>query len=289
MERKIYNFHSKNKSSSLNILITGASGFIGKNLIPILLKKNNITVIVRNKKKIEYQDWYKKVVILETDISRKKIFSNKSYDVLIHLAWENLNNHNSIKHLKNLKKHKNFIETALKNNIKRFIVAGTCQEYGLREGKLNERMKVSPTTPYSKSKNELRKFIFSKKNKYNITIQWLRIFYIYGRYQSKNTLFGQIDETIKKRKKIFNMSSGQQIRDYLPIKNLCIIIKLLVDNPKVTGIINGCSGKKLKLINIINKYIGNTKINLNKNYYKKPKHEPINFWGCCKKLNKLFK
>ena len=123
----------------------------------------------------------------------------------------------------------------------------------------------------------------------HINLNWLRIFYIYGRYQSKNTLFGQIDETIKKRKKIFNMSSGQQIRDYLPIKNLCIIIKLLVDNPKVTGIINGCSGKKLKLINIINKYIGNTKIYLNKNYYKKPKHEPINFWGCCKKLNKLFK
>ena len=60
MERKIYNLHSKNKSSSLNILITGASGFIGKNLIPILLKKNNITVIVRNKKKMNIKIGIKK-------------------------------------------------------------------------------------------------------------------------------------------------------------------------------------------------------------------------------------
>ena len=51
MGRKVCYFYPKNKSAKLKILITGASGFIGKNLIPFLLNNNQITVIVRNKKK----------------------------------------------------------------------------------------------------------------------------------------------------------------------------------------------------------------------------------------------
>ena len=62
---------------------------------------------------------------------------------------------NDKKHLQNLKKHKQFIENALKNNVKRFIFAGTCQEYGKINGKLDENMKIKPSTSYSRSKNEL--------------------------------------------------------------------------------------------------------------------------------------
>tara|TARA_B100000787_G_C16194793_1_gene299968 strand:- start:1273 stop:2106 length:834 start_codon:yes stop_codon:yes gene_type:complete len=274
----------------LKILITGASGFIGKNLVSKLLKKKNqITVIVRNKKKIKDQEWYNRVEVFEGDIFKKKnIFFNKHYDVLIHLAWDKLDNFNSIKHHQNLEKHKRFIESALKNKIKRFIFAGTCQEYGQINGKLNENMKIKPSTSYSKSKNELRKFIFSKKKDFNITIQWIRIFYLYGKYQSKDTLFGLLDEAIKRKKKIFNMSSGEQIRDYLDIKNLCKIFSLLLYNSKVNGVVNGCSGKKIKLIDLVKKYIGKNKIILNRGYYKIPKYEQMYFWGCCKKLNKLF-
>lgn len=290
MAWKICNIHSKSKSSSLKILISGASGFIGKNLISKLLKKNNeITVIVRSKKKIKKQDWFNKVNVIEGDIFKKRdFFLRKNYNVLIHLAWDNLDNFNDKKHLQNLKKHKRFIENALKNNVKRFIFAGTCQEYGKINGKLDENIKIKPSTSYSRSKNELRKFIFTKKKDYNITVQWLRIFYLYGKYQNKDTIFGQLDEAIKKREKTFNMSSGEQIRDYLNVKELCNIFSLLLEKPKIDGVINCCSGKKLKLISLVKKYIGKNKIKINRGYYKIPKYEQMHFWGCCKKLNQLF-
>ena len=290
MAWEICNIHSKSKGSSLKILITGASGFIGKNLISKLLKKNNeISVIARSKKIIKNQDWYNKVNVVEGDIFIKNnFFFKKNYNVLIHLAWDNLDDVNDKKHLQNLKKHKQFIENALKNNVKRFIFAGTCLEYGKINGKLDENMKIKPSTSYSRSKNELRKFIFAKKKDYNITIQWLRIFYLYGKYQNEDTIFGQLDEAIKKKKKTFNMSSGEQIRDYLHIKELCNIFYLLLKKPKINGVINGCSGKKLKLISLVKKYIGKNKIKLNRGYYKIPKYEQMHFWGCCKKLNKLF-
>ena len=89
-------FYPKNKSSKLKILITGASGFIGKNLISFLLNNNQITVIIRNKKKIIDQPWYKKVEIIQGDIFNKNLnIFYKDYDILIHLAWSNLNDYNS--------------------------------------------------------------------------------------------------------------------------------------------------------------------------------------------------
>jgi|MDSV01.1.fsa_nt_gb dTDP-6-deoxy-L-talose 4-dehydrogenase (NAD+) len=283
-------FYPKNKSSKLKILITGASGFIGKNLISFLLNNNQITVIIRNKKKIIDQPWYKKVEIIQGDIFNKNLnIFYKDYDILIHLAWSNLNDYNHIDHYKNLKKHKKFIKNAVKNNIKRFIISGTCQEYGFRSGELSERMKAQPTTIYSKAKNELREYVSLLKKNNQIKIQWIRIFYLYGKFQNKKTLFGQLDQAIKNKNKIFNMSSGQQIRDYLSINELCKLINVLVNNPNLVGIVNCCSGKKLKLIQIIKKYLGRKKIFLNKGYYNIPSYEPLNFWGSRKKIDRIIK
>ncbi len=290
MGRKVCYFYPKNKSSKLKILITGASGFIGKNLISFLLDGNQITTVVRNKKKIKDQSWYKKVEIIQGDIFDKRFnIFDKNYDILIHLAWDNLDDYNHINHNKNLKKHKKFLKEAVKKNIKRFIISGTCQEYGFRSGELNEKMKTQPTTIYSKAKNELREYISLLKKNNKINIQWMRIFYLYGKYQNKKTIFGQLDHAIKKKKKIFNMSTGEQIRDYLSIKELCKLILVLVNNPNIGGIINCCSGKKLKLIQIINKYLGQNKIFLNKGYYKIPTYEAINFWGSRKKIDRAIK
>ena len=83
MAWEICNIHSKSKGSSLKILITGASGFIGKNLISKLLKKNNeISVIARSKKIIKNQDWYNKVNVVEGDIFIKNnFFLKKNYNL----------------------------------------------------------------------------------------------------------------------------------------------------------------------------------------------------------------
>ena len=84
------------------------------------------------------------------------------------------------------------------------------------------------------------------------------------------------------------MSSGEQIRDYLHVKTLSNVFYLLLKKPQINGIINVCSGKKLRLISLVKKYIGKNKIELNRGYYKIPKYEQMHFWGCSKKLKSLF-
>ena len=61
-----------------SLIITGASGFIGQHLIPIFLKNNyNIIVVGRDKKKLQYFNWFKKVKFLKIDINNNETWRIK--------------------------------------------------------------------------------------------------------------------------------------------------------------------------------------------------------------------
>ena len=72
-------------------------------------------------------------------------------------------------------------------------------EYGKREGKLKESLKLSPITNYGFGKYLLKKTLELQNKKFNFT--WLRLFYMYGNKQPDRTLYTQFINAIKKRKK----------------------------------------------------------------------------------------
>ena len=81
----------------MNILITGSSGYIGRNLIPKLIQlKYKIFVLIRDPITIEKYRWFKDVTILKKDFYYEPIiqFNNilKKIDYFIHLSWQNLPN-----------------------------------------------------------------------------------------------------------------------------------------------------------------------------------------------------
>jgi dTDP-6-deoxy-L-talose 4-dehydrogenase (NAD+) len=146
-------------TKKINILLTGASGFIGEHLIKELQKKSNL-ILSYNKKKINNDKNYSVIKLDLNKTNYKKIKKLGKIDTLIHLAWDNLDNFQSKIHIKkNLSKHKNFIKKMINLGCKNIIITGTCYEYGLREGKLTERLNVKPVVNYAIAKNELRKFL----------------------------------------------------------------------------------------------------------------------------------
>ena len=98
----------------------------------------------------------------------------------------------------------------------------------MQEGCLREDVKAKPVNPYGIAKNTLGIVVELSKN-FNFNYKWIRIFYIYGEGQSKTSLFYQLDKAIKNKDKQFNMSGGEQLRDYLSIDEVTKYISLIVD------------------------------------------------------------
>lgn len=276
----------------MKILVTGASGFIGSYVLDYLVNNTNHQVIAtsRNKEKVKDKTWYSKVQFFEADLYSKKrnfldFFDNP--DMLIHLAWSNLPNYTKSFHItENLVKDILFLENILDHGLKQLVVTGTCFEYGMQEGELRESMLTQPQNPYSIAKDTLRKFLEIKTKENNIRFLWLRLFYMFGAGQSSNSIISQLESAIQKGERQFNMSGGEQLRDYLPVEKVAEYIVKCALNRKAIGVINISSGKPVKLRNLIEDYLKTIgkDIKLNLGYYPYSSIEPMEFWGSDKKL-----
>lgn len=276
------------------ILITGASGCIGRSLLNEIAKEKNLEIIAtyrRNKLNLKL---YKNIQFIKLDINEKRndwySFLGKP-DIVVHLAWDYLNNFEDNKHESELlQAHFLFISNLLKNGLKNILIAGTCLEYGKIEGELNEKMKPEPIIPYAISKNKLRLKLLKLKRNFNFNYTWLRFFYIFGK-NSNSRLYNDLTNSINKRNKYFKMSNGDQIRDFININILTKHIKKIVINHKNNGIINICSGNPISIKSLVKKWIIKKKSSIQPKYgyYKYISYEPMKFWGSTKKLNKLIK
>ena len=100
--------------------------------------------------------------------------------------------------------------------------------------------------------------------------------YIWKRTNS-NSLLSQLDSAINNNK-IFNMSGGEQLRDFLPIETVVEqIFELYVSKKK--GAFNVCSGKPISIKELVENKIKErgSSIKLNLGYYPYPDYEPMQF------------
>lgn len=278
------------------VLVTGASGFIGEYVIAELLK-NNYSVIATSASldKVLERTWYPKVKFIPFNL--KDFSESTNYfeyfdkpDTLIHLAWEGLPNYKSLFHFEeNLPRHYAFIKNLVTNGLTDVTVIGTCLEYGFKEGCLTEETETNPTNAYAIAKDTLHKFLTQLQSVHPFVLRWVRLFYMYGKGQNPNSIFSQLDQAIENNQDTFNMSGGEQIRDYLPVEVVADYITQIAMQNQITGIINCCSGQPVKLKDLIKNCIKEKKsdIHLNLGYYSYPDYEPMSFWGDNTKLKTI--
>jgi dTDP-6-deoxy-L-talose 4-dehydrogenase (NAD+) len=159
----------------------------------------------------------------------------------------------------------------------------------MQEGRLNEDMPVFPSNPYAIAKNELRISLEALQQNYPFFLKWVRLFYMYGKGQNPNSLLSQLDNALANNEEIFNLSGGEQVRDYLPVEKVAdYIVKIALQN-KVAGIINCCSGEPVTIKQFVKNYLQKTNknISLNFGYYPYTDYEPMHFWGDDTKLKMI--
>jgi len=276
------------------ILVTGATGFIGQHVVPALLNQRyEVIAVARDPKKMRSMAWNHEVRPIACDIHDPDLDTEKLLgipDVLIHLAWPGLPNYHSLYHFEEtLPADYRFIRKMVISGVKHVIVTGTCFEYGMQSGMLDEDMQTAPDNPYGLAKDTLRKFLQSLQKTNPFTLQWLRLFYLYGPGQNPNSLLAQLDSAINREDTVFNMSGGEQLRDYLPVEEVARRIALLTRHSEYNGIFNCCSGQPISVRRLVEEHLIRRKvqIKLNLGYYPYPDYEPMAFWGDSRRLESI--
>ena len=280
----------------VKVLVTGATGFIGKKVVEELLSHNNISVITSSTsiENARSCSWFGKtthVIHNLTSSSNENLFEKFEYpDVVIHLVWADLTNYYADTHIEiQLPDHKEFLYNLVENGATHIVGAGTCFEYGRATGELSEGTATEPCTPYGAAKVKLHQFIAGLSTEFDLEYQWLRYFYTYGEGQNPKSLISSLDSAIARGDEIFNMSGGEQVRDFLPVEKLAEYTVAVALQKRVTGAINICSGKPRTVREFVENHISSrgANIKLNLGYYPYPEYEPMAFWGNPKKMKRV--
>ncbi|MEO5946931.1 MAG: CmcI family methyltransferase, partial [Chitinophagaceae bacterium] len=280
----------------MKVLVTGATGFIGNNVVKELIaQKHEVIASSVNKDKAAAMEWVDAVTYIPFNLES---FDNtvdyysffKKPDLLIHLAWEGLPNYKSSFHEEiNLPRHYAFLRNLISHGLSDLTITGTCFEYGMQEGCLTETMETKPANPYGRAKDTLRRKLEDLISEFNFSLKWVRLFYMYGKGQNPNSLLSQLDNALINGDERFNMSGGQQIRDYLPVEVVAANIVKISTQTKIQGVINNCSGNPVTVQSFVENYLKriNKNIILNLGYYPYSDLEPMNFWGDSTKLKQV--
>ncbi len=267
----------------MRVLVTGANGFIGREVLKVLHDRD-IECVAMTRKPVDYS--MKNIVALFHTIGNNLNDRNKEListcDRMIHLAWSGLPNYKNIAHISdNLIPQYQFIQDVIDSGIKNITITGTCLEYGLKEGCLAVDLCADPRVAYAIAKDSLRRLLWVSDSIDSIQIQWVRLFYIYGNNQPEFTLYGQLMNSIRNKDTSFNMSGGEQVRDYMSVE---LVAKYLVDVSNIEGssrIYNCCSGVGVAIKEFVQRIIENNQsdIKMNLGYYPYTDYEAMSFWG----------
>jgi nucleoside-diphosphate-sugar epimerase len=177
-------------SSDSRILLTGASGFIGQVVVPLLLSEGAEIMALTTKPTVAVERWGIQAVDLlkvpeKAILDRVKTFAP---GVLLHLGWSGLPDYSADACLDNVASSIQVIRMALASGVSRIVGVGSCWEYGELQGELSEHLSTAPTSMFAQSKSCLRQLLSSVEQETSVETRWARIFYAYGSGQREGSL-----------------------------------------------------------------------------------------------------
>jgi dTDP-6-deoxy-L-talose 4-dehydrogenase (NAD+) len=276
---------------NVKIAVTGANGFIGRHVLAELKRRSVDCVAVDLH--LPDDDESLDVFWVKLDIHQPlpKVFDAIGRpDACIHLAWGGLPNYKSLHHLeKEVPGQYRFLSSLVREGLSSLVVAGTCLEYGVQTGVLCEDIETHPATPYGLAKDALRRQLQFLREDTPFAFTWARLFYVFGEGQSSNSLWPQLKQAVQRGDKIFPMSGGEQLRDYLPVETVAERLVSLALAKVDAGVVNICSGEPVSVRHLVEGWISGEgwKIKLDLGRYPYPDHEPMEFWGDRRYLDKL--
>ena len=257
----------------MRILVLGGTGFIGRNLCEMLIKKNyKVDFVGRTNFSLPISESYDATSLKQIDIKNLDRLVSDKYTHIINLSgyidhsnfyqggWEVINSH--------LFDVINFLHKIDKSKLVRFVQIGSSDEYGDNLSPQVESYKTRPFSPYSFAKSAMSEFLQMMHTDMDFPSVTLRLFLVYGKYQKPDRFLPQIILGCLRGKKI-PMSEGIQLRDFCHVEDICYAILACLENDKVNGeVINIASGTPIAIRDLalkVQEIIGSGEIEIGAN------------------------
>lgn len=250
-------------------LVTGATGFVGANIVrKLILQNNSVSIIVRNK----HLNWRLHDIISKLDVHVIDLTDPKLSEIVLkiqptiifHLAtYGAIFGEDAAEKMVdvNIKGTLNLMRAAKKIHFKLFLNTGSSSEYGIKTLPMCETDVLEPINDYGISKAAVSLFCQKVAKIENLPVVTFRLFSPYGQFESKERFVPTVISRMLNNEPL-ELSSPTFVRDFIFIQDVVDAYLHAVDNNLPLGaIINIGSGRQHTLedvVNLVREHTGST-------------------------------
>ena len=217
------------------VIISGANGFVGSNLVRYLSKKDIFVYALVRKMNDKFSD-INNVKVIECSMNEYKnlhnIIVDKDIDVFYHFAWEGTVGIDRSRYdiqLNNIRNTCDALISSEKLNIKKFIFAGSIIEYEYFKCREKGIKKISENNIYGIAKAMAKNILEVQAS--NLSIEFIStiISNIYGPGESSDRLIKSIIKKALKNERV-SLTSCEQLYDFIYITDAIRAFYLIGEN-----------------------------------------------------------
>jgi UDP-glucose 4-epimerase len=240
------------------VLVTGGAGFIGSNLIPLLLDANNSVTIFDNLSTGKLENLsnvrlHPNFKFVQGDIRDPQSLSEalQNVDTVIHLAAVIDVSASVIDPIStneiNVAGTLNVLQESKNNGVKKIVFASSTAVYGDTKAlPIKEDTSLKPISPYAASKAAGEAYCSAFANCYNLETVALRFFNVYGPRNENSPYSGVITKFLRKavnNEPLIIEGDGKQTRDFIHVSDIARAIMAALESIGLKGeVFNVCTG-----------------------------------------------
>ena len=269
------------------VLVTGASGFIGRHCLPILVAKGyEVHALSRRLPAMAPRDVFWHEFDLLRPGSAVKLFSQVRPACLLHLAWYAVPGKfwEARENIEWVRASLEVLCAFADNGGERMVAAGSCAEYDCSAGECKEdTTPLLPATLYGVSKHALEMILRSLSRQTSLSSAWGRIFFLYGPHEHPSRLVAYVVHSLLGGEPAL-CSDGRQILDFMHVEDAASAFVALLESA-VQGPVNIGSGNPVAVRDVLQE-IGQqlARLELIRFGVRSSMLEPYRFWANTQRL-----